>query len=71
MDKTRDFDKMPAAMSDPKNRGYHVIVVGAKVFRAKTGEGAAKILQDIRHKYPKKTPAITYIPDADSLILWI
>ena len=52
-------------------KGKHVIVAGGKVFTAKTGEGASKILEEIRRKYPKETPAITYIPDADTLILWI
>lgn len=58
-------------MSDPRYRGKHVIVVAGKVFTASTGDGASKILEKIRHKYPKETPAITYIPDADALILWL
>lgn len=57
-------------MNDPKYRGYHVIVVAGKVFKAKTGEGASKILDEVRQNYPKEIPAITYIPDADTLILW-
>lgn len=61
---------MEIAMDDPKNRGYHVIVVGGKLFKARTGEGASKILDEVRQKYPKEIPAITYIPDADTLILW-
>jgi len=58
-------------MSNPKYKGKHVIVVAGKVFAAKTGESASKILEEIRRKYPKETPAITYIPDADTLILWL
>ena len=57
-------------MSDPRYRGFHVIVVAGKVFKAKTGEKASKILDEVRRKYPKEVPAITYIPDADTLILW-
>lgn len=60
---------MTSIMSDPKYKGKHVIMVKGKVFTAKTGEGASKILEEVRHKYPKEIPAITYIPDADTLIL--
>jgi len=61
---------MEMVMSDPLYRGYHVIVVEGKVFKARTGEGASKILDEVGKKYPKAIPEITYIPDADTLILW-
>jgi len=61
---------MEKVLGDPRFRGKHVIVVGGKVFTAKTGEKASKILAEVRRKYPKETPAVTYIPDADALILW-
>lgn len=56
-------------MNDPRYRGYHVVVVAGKVFKAKTGQGASKILAEVRRKYPGQIPEITYLPDADSLIL--
>ena len=68
-DKTKRVT-MEIAMNDPQYRGYHVIVAGGKVFKARTGEKASKILDEVRQKYPKEIPAITYIPDADTLILW-
>lgn len=46
-------------------------MVGEKVFTANTGDGAGRILERVRRKYPKATPAVTYIPDADTLILWL
>jgi len=61
---------MPQVFNNPAYRGYHVIVVAGKVFKAKTGERAAEILREVRQKYPKATPEITYIPDVDALILW-
>lgn len=61
---------MEKVINDPKYRGYHVIVIAGNVYKAKTGEGASKILDEVRLKYPKEIPAITYIPDADTLILW-
>ena len=56
-------------MSNPRYRGKHVIAVAGKVFTAKTGEGASKILAKVREQYPDKIPAITFIPDADALVL--
>jgi hypothetical protein len=61
---------MNKVLNDPKYRGYHVVVVAGKVFKAKTGERASQLLSEARKKYPKEIPAITYIPDADTLILW-
>lgn len=58
-------------MSDPAYRGKHVMVVAGKVFTAKTGSEANKILDKLEKKYPKETPAITYIPKTDTLILWV
>lgn len=60
---------MEVVLNNPHYRGFHVVVVAGKVFKARTGEQASKILEDVRRKYPKEIPAITYIPDADSLIL--
>lgn len=62
---------MEKAMNNPRYRGYHVIVAGGKVFKAKTGERASQILDEVRKKYPKEIPEITYLPDADALILWL
>ena len=61
---------MEVVMNDPQYRGYHVVVVGGKVFKARTGEKASKILEEVHKKYPEEIPEITYIPDADTLILW-
>lgn len=62
---------MNTVMNDPRYRGYHVIVVAGKVFKARTGERASQILDKVGKKYPKNIPEITYIPDADTLILWL
>lgn len=62
---------MEVVLNDPRYRGFHVVVVKGKVFKARTGERASKILDEVRRKYPKEIPAITYIPDADTLILWL
>lgn len=62
---------MELVLDDPSYRGFHVIVVGGKVFKARTGEKASQLLTEARKKYPKEIPEITYIPDADTLILWL
>lgn len=58
-------------MSNPRYKGRHIVVVAGKVFAAKTGKEASKILDKLEKKYPKEIPAITYIPKADALILWL
>ena len=58
-------------MSDPKFMGKHVIVISDNVFTADTGTQANKLLDKLEKKYPMQTPAITYIPKADTLILWV
>jgi len=69
--KNDKITNMIKIMSDPQYRGYHIVVVAGKVYKSKTGKGASKILDETHKKYPKEIPAITYIPDADTLILWI
>jgi hypothetical protein len=61
---------MEMVLNNPAYRGYHVIVVSGKVFKAKTGEYASEILDKVQKRYPGEVPEITYIPDADTLILW-
>lgn len=58
-------------MSDPKYKGKHVVVIKGKVFTAKTGSQANKLLDKLEKQYPKETPVITYIPKEDTLILWV
>lgn len=54
---------------NPKYKGKHVVLAGDKIYTAKTGEGASKILLDVRKKYPNLTPEIAYLPKAHTLIL--
>jgi len=50
-------------------RGKHVILIKDKIFTAKTGSKAKRILKMVREKYPNEIPEITYIPKANTLIL--
>lgn len=56
---------------DPRYQGKHVILAAGKVYTAKTGKDAAKILKNVREKHPEITPEIAYLPKAHSLILWL
>ncbi len=52
-------------------RGKQVMIVGGKIFSAGTGRQAVKLFHRITKAYPQQSPLITYIPKADSLILWV
>lgn len=58
-------------MSNPRYKGKHIIIIAGQVFTAQTGKQANKILDKLEKKYPKEIPEITYIPKADTLILWL
>ncbi|MEK7521342.1 MAG: hypothetical protein AAB599_00870 [Patescibacteria group bacterium] len=62
---------MTDIFKNPRFRGKHIILAAGKIYTAKTGEGAAKILKQIRKKHPKVTPEVAYLPKAHSLILWM
>ena len=55
--------------SNSKYFGKHVILLGGKIYAAKTGSGASKMLEKLMKKHPAETPIITYVPKADALIL--
>lgn len=57
------------ALSSPKYRGKHLVMVKNKIFTAKTGQEAAKIFREVIKEYPKEKPTITYVPKEGSLIL--
>lgn len=68
---SRQDQVMVKIFRNPQYKGKHVIVIADKIFTAPTGEAAILILKRVRRENPKAIPAITYIPDADSLILWL
>ncbi|PIP16202.1 MAG: hypothetical protein COX46_03675 [bacterium (Candidatus Ratteibacteria) CG23_combo_of_CG06-09_8_20_14_all_48_7] len=55
--------------SEPKYKGKHIIIIGGRIFAAKTGLTASKMLEELIKKHPRSTPSLTYIPKADTLIL--
>ena len=68
-DRSTSKANMSNLFSDPHYQGKHVVMVGGKVYTAKTGKKAGQILEKVHRTYPGQTPQITFIPDADTLIL--
>ena len=58
-------------LRNPTYRGKHMIFVAGKIFTAKDGREAKKILDRIEKKFPRKRVTLTYIPKADTLILFL
>lgn len=54
-----------------KYRGKHVLVVGEKVYSARTGNKALEILKKIETEDPAASPLLAYVPKSDALILWL
>ncbi len=50
-------------------KGKIVAVTGKKIFSAKTGKQAQKMIKKIEREY-QKPPLVTFIPKADTLILF-
>lgn len=57
-------------LNDPMNRGKHLIFIAGKVFKAKDGREALRILNRVHHEYPRQKVTLTYVPKADTLILF-
>ena len=57
--------------TDPKYSGKHIVAIAGKIFTADTGSEAVRIFAREVKKYPNETPLGTYIPKADTLILWV
>lgn len=59
--------RLPKALTKPEYKGKHLVLVEGKVVAAGTW---GKVSQALKKIYDQgKTPLITYIPKADSLIL--
>ena len=52
-------------------RGKYVVIVGNRVFTAKSGKEAARLLSKVRKEFPTKTPLATFVPKEETLILWL
>ena len=61
---------MTDIFKNPRYRGKHVILAAGKIYTAKTGEGAAEILNKLEKTNPRVIPEVAYLPKARSLILW-
>ncbi len=51
-------------------RGKNVIVIGKEIFAIENGEQAARLLEELLKKYPKRTPLLAYVMEDETYILW-
>lgn len=56
-------------LNNPTYRGKHLICVSGRVFKAKNGEEAKKILNRVHQEYPHQKITLAYVPKEDTLIL--
>jgi hypothetical protein len=68
-DDAKKEDLWDTIFSDPKYAGHHVIIAAGKIYKAKTGEKAGRILAKIRKEQPEIIPAVAYIPPLGSIII--
>ena len=60
---------MSQVYNDPRYRGKHIIIANDNIHTAKTGRRASQIIDKIHKDSPEITLHITYIPEADTLVL--
>lgn len=68
---TASQNQILKAISSPRYRGRHLVIIKNKVFSAQTGQQAVKLFKEVTKKYPKEKPTITYVPKEEALILWL
>ena len=57
--------------ANPRYRGKHLVVVGGKIFVARSAAEAPRLFDRVTHTHRRATPTLVYIPKADALILWL
>jgi len=57
--------------ANPRYRGKHVILVDDKVFVAKSAADSSRLFDRVSRAHPRSTPTLVYVPQADTLILWL
>ncbi len=51
-------------------RGKNVLVIGNEIYAIESGEQAARLLEELLRKYPKKAPLLAYVMEDETYILW-
>ena len=57
--------------ADSRYRGKHLIIVGSKVFVARSAAAAPRLFDRVVRTHPRTTPTLVYVPRADALVLWL
>lgn len=69
--KTKQNRLIMAVMGNSTYRGKHVVIMKNKVYAVRTGNQVNVLLDRLEKKYPRAVPTITYVPKADTLILFL
>ena len=54
--------------ADPKYSGRHLVIVGRKIYAARTGREANRLLHRVMKERPKEAPLLVDVPGADTLL---
>lgn len=54
--------------ANPRYRGKHLVVVGGKVFVARSAAEAPRLFDRVTRTHRRATPTLVYISKADALI---
>jgi len=57
--------------TNPRYRGKHLIIIGNEVFVARSAADAPRLFERVMRSHPHTTPTLAYVPQADTLILWV
>jgi hypothetical protein len=56
---------------DSRYAGKHLLIAGDRIYSARTGRQASRLLERIMRAKPKEMPLRVDVPAADTLILWL
>ena len=68
--KQNGYRVLEQVYANPRYRGKHVIVIGDKVFVARSAAEAPRLFDRVTHAHPGATPTLIYVPQADALTLF-
>ena len=67
---TNGHQLLQRVYANPRYRGKHLIILGNKVFVARSAAQAPRLLERVVRSHPHAKPTLVYVPQADALILW-
>lgn len=56
-------------LASPSYRGKHVVLLGGKVYAARSARELTRIFDRLVKKHPGEMPTLAYVPAAQALVL--